>query len=86
MTEKQITNSKPRRGRRKKSRVLVPIFNNVLHEPMISLAQQLSDGTMVQVLGVVAVESQEAMSQASSIAQELRTRVRKAVRAYGGKQ
>lgn len=41
---------------------------------------------MVQVLGVVPVESDEAMSQASYLTQELRTRVRKAIRAYGGRQ
>jgi glucosyl-3-phosphoglycerate synthase len=86
MTEKQIVDEKPRRGRRKRSRVLVPIFNDIPNEPMITLAEQLSDGTMVQVLGVVTVENQEAMSQASSVAQELRTRVRKTVRTYGGQQ
>jgi glycosyltransferase involved in cell wall biosynthesis len=86
MTEKQIRKAKPRRGRRKRSRVLVPIFNNALGEPMISLAHQLSDGKLVQVLGVVAVESEEALSQASSLTQELRTRVRKAIRAFGGQQ
>ncbi len=86
MTEKQTGKIKPRRGRRKRSRVLVPIFNNVLNEPIISLAHQLSDGKIVQVLGVVVVESDEAMSLASSLTQELRTRVRKAIRAFGGQQ
>lgn len=86
MAERQIDRTQPRRGRRKRSRVLVPIINNVLGEPLISLAHQLSDGKLVQVLGMVAVKNEEAMSQASSLTQELRTRVRKAVRAYGGQQ
>jgi len=86
MTEKQTGKAKPRRGRPKRSRVLVPIFNNILGEPMISLAHQLSDGKMVQVLGVVAVESEETLSLASSLTQDLRIRVRKAIRAFGGQQ
>jgi glycosyltransferase involved in cell wall biosynthesis/nucleotide-binding universal stress UspA family protein len=86
MDEKQVDAAKTRRGRRKRRRVLVPIFNDVLREPLIALAHQLSDGRMIQVLGVVSVKSDEEMSQASSLTQELRTRVRKAVRAYGGKQ
>ena len=86
MEDRQVDTARTPRGRRKRRRILVPIFNNVLREPLITLAQQLSDGRLVQVLGVVCVESDESLSQASSLAQELRTRLRKAVRAYGGKQ
>ena len=65
--------SQRRRGRT----ILLPIFYGAEHASPIQLAQALSDGRQVHLLGVVPVEVDKSLSRATSMARELRTLLRR---------
>ena len=83
MVENERTPGRTAVQRRRGRRTLLPIFYGTDDVRLIPLAQSLSAGREVQILGVVPVEQDKSLSQAASLARELRTDLRRAAAETG---
>jgi nucleotide-binding universal stress UspA family protein len=85
MDETVTSRSKSPSRRRIVRKILVAKFGYTTNEPLIPLANSLSDLHRVIVLGLVPVEAGKSLSEAANQAQELRIRLQQAVNDFGGR-
>lgn len=71
--------------RRRGPKTLLPIFSGAVDVDLIPLAQALTDGSQIQLLGVVAVEEGQSLSRATPMARELRTTLRRVAAETGAR-
>jgi glycosyltransferase involved in cell wall biosynthesis len=65
--------------RRKRSRILVPIFSTLPDDHLIPLAHALKEDQRITVLGIVPVEENRSLSEAASEVREFREHLRKSL-------
>jgi glycosyltransferase involved in cell wall biosynthesis len=80
---KRSPRKKTSAGRRGNLRILVPIFHTLPDVRLIALAQALKEDRQVTVLGVIPVDTNRSLSEASVEVRELRTYLRKEITPQG---
>jgi glycosyltransferase involved in cell wall biosynthesis len=77
VAEAERTHSRNAGQRRRGPKTLLPVFYGAVDPSLVPLAQALSDGPQVYLLGVVPVEQGKSLSRATPKARELRTALRR---------